>query len=113
MADTNPCIACGACCACFRVSFYWGETTEAPEGIVPVALTAPISSPHRVAMLGTDQPNPRCIALQGELGKQVACSIYEHRPSPCREFQASGEYGELNRDCDKARSNYGLMPLVI
>ncbi len=24
----NPCINCGACCAYFRVSFYWAESTE-------------------------------------------------------------------------------------
>ena len=112
MAETNACITCGACCACFRVSFYWGETTASPEGIVPVALTAPIAAPHRVAMLGTDQANPRCVALDGELGKQVACRIYEQRPSPCREFQASGEQGEINPDCDKARTKYQLAPLV-
>ncbi|MBB8903342.1 YkgJ family cysteine cluster protein, partial [Escherichia coli] len=25
MSDLNPCITCGACCAFFRVSFYWAE----------------------------------------------------------------------------------------
>ncbi|HGC1012017.1 TPA: YkgJ family cysteine cluster protein, partial [Escherichia coli] len=23
MSNPNPCITCGACCAFFRVSFYW------------------------------------------------------------------------------------------
>ncbi|THB82127.1 YkgJ family cysteine cluster protein, partial [Pantoea allii] len=22
---SNPCVSCGACCAHFRVSFYWAE----------------------------------------------------------------------------------------
>ncbi|MDX1269447.1 MAG: YkgJ family cysteine cluster protein, partial [Oceanisphaera sp.] len=25
MSSGNPCLTCGACCAFFRVSFYWGE----------------------------------------------------------------------------------------
>ncbi|MEG6657786.1 YkgJ family cysteine cluster protein, partial [Pseudomonas aeruginosa] len=25
MSTDNPCLTCGACCAHFRVSFYWGE----------------------------------------------------------------------------------------
>ena len=32
MSNLNPCMTCGACCAFFRVSFYWaeanGETTK-------------------------------------------------------------------------------------
>ncbi|WP_396672595.1 hypothetical protein [Morganella psychrotolerans] len=30
---------CGACCACFRVSFYQGET-DITGGVVPVEMTA-------------------------------------------------------------------------
>jgi hypothetical protein len=33
MSD-NPCVSCGACCAHFRVSFYWAEADDAPGGIV-------------------------------------------------------------------------------
>ena len=25
MSAANPCLDCGACCASFRVSFYWSE----------------------------------------------------------------------------------------
>ncbi|EGR9493162.1 YkgJ family cysteine cluster protein, partial [Escherichia coli] len=25
MNNPNPCMTCGACCAFFRVSFYWAE----------------------------------------------------------------------------------------
>ena len=28
-----------------------------------------------------------CAALTGTVGQQVACGIYEWRPSPCREFE--------------------------
>lgn len=106
----NPCLSCGACCACFRVSFYWGESDAAPDGYVPAELTQPIS-PHRAAMKGTDQPEPRCIALEGAIGGQVFCTIHPKRPSPCREFNASWEKNEFNEACDRARRKYGLAPL--
>jgi Fe-S-cluster containining protein len=61
-------------------------------------------------MQGTNQANPRCVALTGEIGKQVGCSIYANRPSPCREFVAGDE--DVNPFCDKARAKYGLPPLI-
>ncbi|HBP8873638.1 TPA: YkgJ family cysteine cluster protein, partial [Escherichia coli] len=29
MNNPNPCMRCGACCAFFRVSFYWAEADDA------------------------------------------------------------------------------------
>lgn len=111
MLESNPCIECGACCAGFRVSFYWAEADAAAGGVTPAHLTVAIS-PHRVAMRGTDQPNPRCIALQGEPGKQVWCNIYGQRPSPCRDFAASWENDEPNPRCDQIRAHYSMPPLI-
>lgn len=95
------CQACGACCAAFRVSFYWAETDAHPEGQVPQAMTASIS-PHHVAMQGTETKPVRCIALSGEVGQSVSCSIYEKRSSTCREFESGSE------ECVKARKINGL-----
>ncbi|WMP19367.1 YkgJ family cysteine cluster protein [Thiothrix lacustris] len=110
MLEPNPCMTCGACCASFRVSFYWGETDAAPGGLVPAHLTEAIA-PHHVAMLGTNQAKPHCIALQGEVGQCVSCNIYSLRSSTCHEFTASWEDGKHNPTCDRARANYGLLPL--
>ncbi|MEE1926037.1 YkgJ family cysteine cluster protein [Pseudomonas sp. 148P] len=109
MSDTHPCLSCGACCAHFRVSFFWGECTSA-GGCVPDDLVVQIS-PSRVAMIGTDAKPTRCISLSGEVGKAVACTMYEQRSSPCREFDASWENGEHNPRCDDARAAHGLPPL--
>jgi Fe-S-cluster containining protein len=63
-------------------------------------------------MRGTDSPeSPRCIALQGEVGGRVNCGIYEDRPSPCRDFEASFETGVENPRCAIARASKGLRPL--
>lgn len=109
VSELNPCMNCGACCAFFRVSFYWAEADDA-GGPVPVQLTEPLT-PFLRCMGGTNQKASRCVALQGEPGERVACTIYEHRPSPCRSFKMSGENGEPNEACDRARARYGLPPL--
>ncbi|WP_283151217.1 YkgJ family cysteine cluster protein [Silvimonas soli] len=102
---THPCLECGACCASFRVSFYWAETDAHPFGSVPQQLTTTIS-PHHVAMRGTENKPVRCVALTGEIGQPVSCSIYTQRSSTCREFAAGSEY------CNKARGMHGLPVLA-
>lgn len=116
MSPGNPCLTCGACCAFFRVSFYWGETDLAPGGSVPQEFTEPLSD-FLVCMKGTNQKKPRCAALEGEIGKAVRCAIYDNRPTPCREFGVFWEKGtarirteELQR-CNRARAAWGLPPL--
>lgn len=101
---SESCQHCGACCATYRVSFYWAETDAHPEGSVPHALTVPIS-PHHAAMRGTERAPARCVALDGEIGKSVACSIYAQRSTTCREFDAGTER------CNAARARHGLPPL--
>ncbi|MEA9389441.1 YkgJ family cysteine cluster protein [Acerihabitans sp. TG2] len=115
--DDNPCMDCGACCAYFRVSFYWGEYlgSEGSRGngdsiIVPEDFTEPLS-PFLCCMKGTNQRQPRCQALSGQVGKSVRCTIYASRPSPCREFNRAGEQGQPNDACDRARAQYNLPPL--
>lgn len=112
MSDApNPCLDCGACCATFRVSFYWGECDEAPGGVVPTGLTEQLT-PHRACMRGTSASMPRCVALAGEVGVGVHCTIYENRPSPCREFDAYDASGEPEPRCQSARAKWGLAPLL-
>jgi hypothetical protein len=101
----HPCLACGACCAHFRVSFYWAEP-------VPEQHTEKLNA-HRSFMRGTDHPEaPRCVVLQGKVGDRVSCGIYESRPSPCRDFEASFESGVENPRCAAARIAKGLHPLT-
>jgi Fe-S-cluster containining protein len=106
----SPCLSCGACCASFRVGFYWAEADDAPGGWVPVRWTTAIGS-HRRAMLGTDCKTPRCAALQGAVGESVSCAIYAQRSSTCREFDWRGADGGIDARCTDARSRWGLPPL--
>lgn len=108
---SNPCLTCGACCAAFRASFYWAEGDDATPGGVPVELTEQLDS-HRRCMRGTNQPQPRCVALAGVPGVSVQCTIYEQRPSVCKEFAPSWFGGVYNERCDQARATRGLPPLT-
>jgi Fe-S-cluster containining protein len=104
MSEVNVCQPCGACCAHFRVSFYWAEADDTPGGFVPAQLTEQLT-PHLRCMQGTSQKAPRCTTLDGEVGQWVACRIYEHRPTPCREVMPG------NAQCLKARAAHGMGPL--
>ena len=100
IATPDACISCGACCANFRVSFYWAEAESMPEEMVE-PLTAVYS-----CMKGTNQSPPRCVALQGDVGVNVSCSIYEVRSSSCKEVQIADE------QCNKARMKHNMIPLI-
>ena len=102
--SAHPCLSCGACCASFRVDFAVYEM-QAMGGTVPDGLALDVNG-STCRMRGTEQVPIRCAALTGQVGQQVACSIYELRPAPCREFSA-GDYA-----CHKARARHGLVPLA-
>ncbi|MFM8863911.1 MAG: YkgJ family cysteine cluster protein [Limnohabitans sp.] len=97
----SPCTRCGACCASFRVSFYWAEAEA--RGL-PGHVYEPLT-PVLACMKGTNSKHPRCMALSGEVGKQVKCTVYEHRTSPCHEVEVG------DRQCLKARARHGLAHL--
>ena len=97
----NICQQCGACCASFRVSFYWAE---APERGLPDVFVEKLNA-HLANLAGTNQREPHCRALQGEIGKNVTCVAYSQRPSPCREVEPGDE------KCNTARARHGLSPL--
>lgn len=113
---SHPCLTCGACCAYFRVSFHWSEADPDLGGTVPIALTEPLRQHERV-MRGTSQAQPRCVALDAEIGVYSRCSIHPVRPSVCRAVPASwdpdeGAHAQPSAQCDKARIAHGLAPLT-
>ena len=105
----NPCLACGACCASFRVDFARDEAAAA-GGRVPDGLADEIT-PRLWRMRGTDHQPPRCAALAGRIGVAAHCAIHAERPSPCREFGARAPLGIGDEACDAARRRHGLAPL--
>jgi len=106
----NPCTACGACCASFRVDFAV-EELEGHGGKVPEGLALPLTD-RLCRMRGTDHARPRCAALVGTVGVKAWCGIYEWRPSPCREFGQLAPLGRGDEACTRARARHGLPPLA-
>lgn len=84
------CQHCGACCAhsdeyvpvreadAHRLD-PWLYTPATPDGQWD---TVPMP-PFVMKMIGTAK---RCVALEGQIGQQVSCSIYTHRPDVCRDL---------------------------
>ena len=107
----NPCLACGACCALFRVSFYCGELSGGSGGTVPAGLASKVNDVI-ACMRGTEHGQGRCIALVGVLGRPgIHCRIYAERPTTCREFSTWLADGTPNPDCQAARAAIGVAPL--
>ena len=107
----HPCLSCGACCATFRVSLHWSEAEPALGGRVPAELTEPVRA-HELAMRGTSQAQPRCIALEADIGRFSRCTIHARRPSACAAVPASWETGAPSPQCDRARLAHGLPMLT-
>jgi uncharacterized protein len=117
MSRGNPCVQCGACCAFFRVSFFWEESNPDNPAVVPNEYTEEIDGWFQ-CMKGTNQRLPYCIALRGKIGSQVSCAIYNRRSSSCHEFGIQENGGvitvnniDLNR-CNQARKGWNLPPLT-
>ena len=97
---TNPCQQCGACCAAFRVSFYWSEASALPASHIEQV------SPLMACMAGTNRVAPHCAGLAGVVGEAVRCTVYDQRPPPCREVTPGDD------KCLRARARHGLAPLL-
>ena len=97
--EPSPCLSCGACCATYRVSFYWAES------LGPLEPWTEHLTPHLACMVGTSRIPPRCAALQGVVGDSAFCSVHPYRPSPCRELEPGDER------CDRARTRHRLDPV--
>ena len=105
----NICTRCGVCCATYRVSFLRHELDSEPGGWVPAALTEAIND-RGVCMRGTKDRPRRRLALQGTLGVDAHCSIYEK--CPCRAFAPEAGAGHGEAVCGDARRLHGLPPLM-
>jgi uncharacterized protein len=112
LSMANPCLGCGACCAFFRVQFYWREANSADVVTpVPPGMFEELTDASR-CMRGTSaKHHPKCIGLKGRIGEDASCTIYANRPSPCHAFTASYADGKRNERCDQARRAHGLRPL--
>src|SRR5262245_9130967 len=108
MSKAYDCLLCGACCASpFDGEGYIQVEPEDRDRLRSLAL--PViemeASGERLLLLSTrldGQGKRVCRALEGKVGRRVACSVYEDRPHLCREFEAG------TPECLAARRAIGL-----
>jgi hypothetical protein len=94
----EPVVDCRTCGACCREAYH-SVTVSMRD---PVVWQEPALIVRHGARFEIRREGPRCAALVVEGSSQYSCSIYEHRPRPCREFEAGG------RHCLDARRRVGL-----
>jgi Fe-S-cluster containining protein len=98
------CRTCGACCinppSNRDNDFHWWVELAPSDPLTARAdlvIRDPDGVPHlRLAADG------RCVALEGTPNRDVTCSIYSDRPSPCRQVQPGDDL------CLLYRSDHGL-----
>lgn len=107
----SVCCNCGACCVTYRITLPRIELDSAPGGWVPTDLTTPYTATTACMREHPDHPG-RCIALAGQVGHEVSCTIYERRPGACRDFAPLSAIAIGDDACDEARRRCGLTPLA-
>ena len=93
--DAVACRACGACCAYSAEWPRFSLESDAALARIPEALVAPSRGGMRCE-------GDRCAALEGEVGVETRCTIYDDRPDVCRACEPGDDA------CIIARSRYGL-----
>ena len=89
------CQSCGACCS---YSADWPRfTLEDDEQLAKIPETLVSAD-----LSGMRCEGQRCLALSGEIGKHVACTIYAVRPDVCRACMPG------DPECLMAREEHGI-----
>ena len=106
---TFDCQSCGACCCNTdenRAEQYVDYVEIAARAALrrhPALLrrltVVNAQGERHMKLRGKEQ---RCVALEGRLGKHVACSIYQVRPAACRTVQPG------SRECRRDRRERGI-----
>lgn len=100
------CMTCGACCASFVC------VDLEPDNPISSEDCWDISKPGECGEFVVDRFIKRkdvdfsCTALNGKIGEDVSCRVYENRPRMCRQFEAGSDR------CRAVRRAYGIEPFL-
>jgi Fe-S-cluster containining protein len=111
-SDAFDCRRCGACCANLpsnRAEQFtsWVEVEPGDRVLARPDLVRRhvVVDDDGVAHLRL-APDGRCLALRGTLGVRASCTMYHHRPSPCRRVQPGDDL------CLRYRAEHGIRDSV-
>ncbi|MBI3409873.1 MAG: YkgJ family cysteine cluster protein [Planctomycetes bacterium] len=107
---TYDCQSCGACCASpFDAEGYIPVQPDEEAHLsrlgLPVLEIVAAPPEDRLVLLGTRINTQRrrvCAAFSGSIGSRCTCTIYQDRPTSCRQFEAG------SAECLQARRASGI-----
>lgn len=108
-APVPDCQTCGACCAALPCVGVRGtdDAEIAAEDYWDVTVKGAAGGEITVnRFMRRDAKTFACVALEGKVGEQVACRVYDRRPLMCRQFEAGSD------KCRALRRAYGLEPFL-
>jgi len=109
--DSQPygCQSCGACCVNLGGSDGNGYVyLDRQEAVRMRRLGLPVVEAAMGSKCLAAVPNdgawgyPACVGFEGDVGGRCGCSVYDDRPSVCREFTSDSDV------CREARDRAGL-----
>lgn len=106
--STFDCQTCGACCCNRRenrLEHFHDYVQVFPEDVLMerVKLLVRLARKNGQGQWHLKlTPDGRCVALDGEVGQAVGCTIYELRPDVCRRVEAG------SAECLDARREHGF-----
>ncbi len=104
--DALDCLECGGCCAYFhQVPVLITDPT--PRALTWAVMESEDSEDDLEDLIRWLKREPvagRCVALDGDVGRRVCCTVYELRPNSCREFERGSDR------CHAVRRMYGIEP---
>lgn len=101
-AQTFDCTKCGACCVSEHDLDAYVDTEPSEAELIPAHMLLRRFGFSSLRTKKRPRGDVVCIALRGQLGKKVRCSIYDVRPAVCRSFRPG------SRACLLSRAEVGI-----
>lgn len=100
------CQTCGGCCASFVCVDVAPDSSVSPEDCWNITREGRNDEYTVDRYIKRKEDDFSCTALEGKIGEQVNCRVYEDRPRMCRQFEAGSDR------CHAVRRAYGIEPFL-
>lgn len=106
-APIPDCMTCGACCASFVCVDVASDSAVSSKDCWEITREDKSGDEYTVdRYIKRKETDFSCTALEGTIGENVSCRVYEDRPRMCRKFEAGSDR------CHAVRRAYGLEPFL-
>lgn len=105
-APIPDCMTCGACCASFVCVDVAPDNPVSPNDCWDITKRGENGEFTVDRFIKRRETDFSCTALEGRIGEQASCRIYENRPRMCRRFEAGSDR------CRAVRRAYGIEPFL-